>query len=52
MTAANSQSATIAKPVRHLVGVWNPSYAADAMDATVAMLLARAATFRESSADE
>ena len=32
---------------RHLVSVWNPSYAADAMDATVACLLARARECRE-----
>src|SRR4051812_25144064 len=38
--------------VRHLVGVWNPSYAADAMDATVAMLLARARDFREGKLPE
>jgi hypothetical protein len=33
-------------PTRHLVGVWNPSYAIDAMDATVAMLLEHAAAHR------
>ena len=27
------------KPARHLVSVWNPSYAADAMESTVALLL-------------
>lgn len=31
---------------RHLVGVWNPAYAVDAMDATIAMLLRWAAAFR------
>jgi hypothetical protein len=36
----------------HLVGVWNPSYAADAMDATVALLLARVRDFRAESIDE
>lgn len=39
-------------PTRHLVGVWNPSYAADAMDATVALLLARARGHRERKIDE
>jgi hypothetical protein len=37
---------------RHLVGVWNPSYAADAMDATVALLLARVRDFRAKELDE
>lgn len=40
------------KQVRHLLGVWNPSYAADAMDATVALLLARARDFRDARIDE
>jgi hypothetical protein len=31
---------------RHLLGVWNPSYAADAMDAHLRMLLANIAAFR------
>lgn len=44
---------TLAAPAnKHLVGVWNPSYAADAMDTTVALLLARARDFRESKIDE
>jgi hypothetical protein len=30
----------------HLVGVWNPSYAADAMDAHLRLLLANIAGFR------
>ena len=37
---------------RHLVSVWNPSYAADAMDATVALLLARARDHREGKIHE
>ena len=37
---------------RHLVSVWNPSYAADAMDATVALLLARAREHGEGKIDE
>lgn len=37
---------------RHLVGVWNPSYAADAMDATAALLLARARDFRAGRIEE
>lgn len=37
---------------RHLVGVWNPSYAADAMDATLAILLARARDYRANKIDE
>ena len=31
---------------RHLVGVWNPSYAADAMGATISLLLDNARAFR------
>jgi hypothetical protein len=31
---------------RHLLGVWNPSYAADAMDAHLRMLLANIDAFR------
>jgi hypothetical protein len=37
--------------VRHLVGVWNPSYAEDAMDSTVACLLARTREFRQRDID-
>src|SRR5262245_27031975 len=37
---------------RHLISVWNPSYAADAMDATVALLLARARDYRERKIEE
>jgi hypothetical protein len=33
-------------PDRHLLGVWNPSYAADAMDAHLRMLLANIADLR------
>ena len=33
--------------VIHLVGVWNPAYASDAMSATVALLLARVRDFRQ-----
>jgi hypothetical protein len=38
--------------VRHLLGVWNPSYAADAMDATVALLLSRVRDFRAGRLEE
>jgi hypothetical protein len=31
---------------RHLVGVWNPAYAVDAMEATIALLLRWAAAYR------
>jgi hypothetical protein len=31
---------------RHLLGVWNPSYAADAMDAHLRLLLANTAAHR------
>lgn len=31
---------------RHLVGVWNPAYAVDAMDATIAVLLRSAEAYR------
>ena len=31
---------------RHLLGVWNPSYASDAMDTHLRMLLANIAAFR------
>ena len=37
---------------RHLVGVWNPSYAADAMDAHLRLLLANIAGFRAGKIDE
>jgi hypothetical protein len=33
-------------PTHHLLGVWNPSYAADAMDAHLRLLLANVAAFR------
>jgi len=36
----------------HLVGVWNPAYSADAMSATVALLLARARAFRDKKIPE
>ena len=39
-------SAALHKPDRHLLGVWNPSYAADAMDAHLRMLLANIDAFR------
>jgi hypothetical protein len=32
---------------RHLLGVWNPSYAADAMDAHLRLLLANIAALRD-----
>ena len=34
-------------PDRHLLGVWNPSYAADAMDAHLRVLLANIAAWRD-----
>lgn len=37
---------------RHLVGVWNPSYEADAMDAHVSLLLRRAREYRAGERDE
>lgn len=37
---------------RHLVGVWNPSYAADAMSSTVALLLRRVSAHRQGDLDE
>src|SRR5690242_12031528 len=37
---------------RHLVGVWNPSYAADAMSSTVALLLRRARAHRHGELGE
>ncbi len=37
---------------RHLVGVWNPSYEADAMDAHIALLLRFARELREGRRDE
>lgn len=37
---------------RHLVGVWNPSYEADAMDGHVALLLEHARAFRAKQCDE
>jgi hypothetical protein len=33
-------------PVRHLLGVWNPSYEADAMDAHITVLLKHARAAR------
>jgi hypothetical protein len=45
-TTANGQIA------RHLVGVWNPSYAADAMSSTVALLLRRVRACRQDQLDE
>jgi hypothetical protein len=36
----------------HLVTVWNPAYASDAMDATVSLLLQRAQDFRRDSTDD
>lgn len=44
-------SAPASRP-RHLVGVWNPTYEADAMDAHVALLLAAARDFRAGRRDE
>lgn len=37
----------VAMPGRHLVSVWNPAYAADAMEAHLQLLLARAREARE-----
>jgi hypothetical protein len=37
---------------RHLVGVWNPSYAADAMGATISLLLDNVRSFRTGAIDE
>lgn len=37
---------------RHLLGVWNPSYEADAMDAHIALLLAQARELRAGARDE
>jgi hypothetical protein len=37
---------------RHLLGVWNPSYAADAMDAHLRLLLANTAAFRDGKLPE
>ncbi len=37
---------------RHLLGVWNPSYAADAMDAHLRLLLANSAAFRSGKLPE
>ena len=37
---------------KHLVGVWNPSYEADAMDAHVDVLLRHAQAFRAGKADD
>jgi hypothetical protein len=37
---------------RHLLGVWNPSYAADAMDAHLRLLLANISTFRSGKLPE
>lgn len=48
MVERNSPTA----PAKHLVGVWNPSYAADAMDATVACLLARMRDLRQGRIDD
>lgn len=39
-------------PHRHLLGVWNPSYEADAMDAHVSVLLGHARASRERAGDE
>ena len=39
-------------PDRHLLGVWNPSYAADAMDAHLRLLLANTAAFRDGKLPE
>ena len=39
-------------PHRHLVGVWNPSYEADAMDAHVRILLNAARERREGKRDD
>ena len=39
-------------PPHHLLGVWNPSYDADAMDAHVALLLHHARAFRAGQLDE
>ena len=36
---------------RHLVGVWNPSYEADAMDEHIEVLLRHARAFRDGKAD-
>lgn len=37
---------------RHLLGVWNPSYASDAMDAHLRLLLANIAAFRDGKIPE
>ena len=37
-------------PIRHLLGVWNPSYEADAMDAHITVLLKHARAAREEKA--
>ena len=39
-------------PDRHLLGVWNPSYAADAMDAHLRLLLANLAAHRDGAIPE
>ena len=36
---------------KHLVGVWNPSYEADAMDEHIEVLLRHARAFRDGKAD-
>ena len=40
------------EPYRHLVGVWNPTYDADAMDAHIAILLAAARERRAGKRDD
>ncbi len=43
----------LARPaVRHLLGVWNPSYESDAMDAHIAVLLRQARAFAEQKIPE
>ena len=42
----------MSKPARHLVSVWNPTYAADAMESTVAMLLDLVRLHRKDEIDE
>ncbi|HEV2643427.1 MAG TPA: hypothetical protein VGT98_12000, partial [Candidatus Elarobacter sp.] len=39
-------------PTRHLLAVWNPSYASDAMDATLDLLRTAAAGYRDGAHDE
>jgi hypothetical protein len=47
-----SAGASAASIQRHLLGVWNPSYEADAMDAHVAVLLRQARAAREKGDDD